>query len=123
MQGYRYRRDDVEPPPLERELPELKPPPELPMLLPEREVVDIVERYELDAFCEKLDELLDEEELRDEEPERYDELEDLLDEPDETLLPPRRVEVLPPVTFDDELLPDDTFDEPVEELLRLDDVP
>lgn len=93
------------------------------MLLPEREVVDIVERYELDAFCEKLDELLDEEELRDEEPERYDEFEDLLDEPDETLLPPRRVEVLPPVTFDDELLPDDTFDEPVEELLRLDDVP
>lgn len=94
------------------------------MLLPEREVVDIVERYELDAFCEKLDELLDDEELRDEEPERYDELEDLLDEPDETLLPPRRVEVLPPVTFDDELLlPDDTFDEPVEELLRLDDVP
>ena len=93
------------------------------MLLPEREVVDIVERYELDAFCEKLDELLDDEELRDEEPERYDEFEDLLDEPDETLLPPRRVEVLPPVTFDDELLPDDTFDEPVEELLRLDDVP
>ena len=66
------------PPPPERELPELKPPPELPMLLPEREVVDIVERYELDAFCEKLDELL---------------------------------------------LPDDTFDEPVEVLLRLDDVP
>lgn len=94
------------------------------MLLPEREVVDIVERYELDALCEKLDELLDDEELRDEEPERYDELEDLLDEPDETLLPPRRDEVLPPVTFDDELLlPDDTFDEPVEELLRLDDVP
>lgn len=112
------------PPPPERELPELKPPPELPMLLPEREVVDIVERYELDAFCEKLDELLDDEELRDEEPERYDELEDLLDLPDETLLlPPRRVEVLPPVTFDDELLPDDTFDEPVEVLLRLDDVP
>lgn len=53
------------------------------MLLPEREVVDIVERYELDAFCEKLDELLDDEELRDEEPERYDEFEDLLDEPDE----------------------------------------
>lgn len=93
------------------------------MLLPEREVVDVVERYEFDAFCEKLDELLDDEELRDEEPERYDELEDLLDEPDETLLPPRRDEVLPPVTFDDELLPDDTFDEPVEELLRLDDVP
>ena len=94
------------------------------MLLPEREVVDIVERYELDAFCEKLDELLDDEELRDEEPERYDEFEVLLDLPDETLLlPPRRVEVLPPVTFDDELLPDDTFDEPVEELLRLDDVP
>lgn len=112
------------PPPPERELPELKPPPELPMLLPEREVVDIVERYELDAFCEKLDELLDDEELRDEEPERYDEFEVLLDLPDETLLPPRRVEVLPPVTFDDELLlPDDTFDEPVEELLRLDDVP
>lgn len=87
------------------------------MLLPEREVVDIVERYELDAFCEKLDELLDDEELRDEEPERYDEFEVLLDLPDETLLPPRRDEVLPPVTFDDELLPDDSC----EELLRLDD--
>lgn len=64
------------PPPPERELPELKPPPELPMLLPERDVVDIVERYEFDAFCEKLEEVLDDE-LRD------DELEDLLDEPDE----------------------------------------
>ena len=110
MHGYRYRRDDVEPPPLERELlllllplerelPELKPP-----LDDERDVDEPIVLRLLD------DELLDDELL-------WRVVMPLLVEPSELLL--RVVEVLPPDTLvpEDFEVPDEPDDK--EPLLRV----